>query len=545
MLKIWGTIYKYSPLILVLVVSSILISINFVHYSNVSKIGTDAVSWFLPAKAVLNGSGAPYSDYWDTKPSGLILFSVFWLATFGDDINSFRLLHLLLVSVCVFGIVRIYYLVLPRVYFLIVSLFSIIVFMSPRIQSQSLLIETFGLSFALIALNILLTEKIPLGKRSYFSALFFVLGGQMKESYAFMGLSMIPFVVHTYLANRREIINVIKSAFLGVITVLLTLALFLVFTKSIFSYPEVIQFILDYGSPAHVTQAIEFPKATYIYLQYKLVPLLSIILVSYVFLKVILVEIGIMMKSNKSTKINLFVSFDHHKYKLAILFVYAVGAVIGFTMQNKFGSHYDAQMVFPIFVLITVPLLIISKSIRKVVSRYTSSEKLTNFVHVISLVAITLLIFPKKDYFIENKISLLKPKNFIFQWNIGNNADMSIENVIKKNTEVSDCIIHIYGWGVGTTYFYADRTPCSRFFLVNLMPPIFYEEYKTDLISRPPAAIVYTLGGADIDHKRFEDQVFDFTSVIKNCYKPDDELKDVFFPTLKGSELSECVKRNA
>lgn len=126
---------------------------------------------------------------------------------------------------------------------------------------------------------------------------------------------------------------------------------------------------------------------------------------------------------------------------------------------------------------------------------------------------------------------------------LGNNPDMTIEKEIMKKTKPSDCIVHVYGWGVGTTYFYADRKPCSRFFLVNLLPDDFYEQYSSDLVTNPPAAIVYSLAGADIDNVRFEESVFDFPQVLKFCYKNDEIVPSLYLPKLNKKDLQKCITK--
>ena len=143
---------KNILLFLCIFVGLFFILFNLLYFANVSKIGTDAVSWFLPAKSILNGNGVPYQDYWDTKPNGLILFSTVWLSTFGESLGSFRFLHILLISTCVFGMLRVFYLAFPKTLYALFYSLSIIVFLSPRIQTQPLLIELFGLSFSVIAL---------------------------------------------------------------------------------------------------------------------------------------------------------------------------------------------------------------------------------------------------------------------------------------------------------------------------------------------------------------------------------------------------------
>lgn len=527
-------------------VAFLLIFFNLLSYLDASKIGTDAVSWFLPAKSVIKGTGVPYKDFWDTKPSGLILVSSFWLLIFGESINAFKFLHLILISICAFGMMRIYYLIFPRVLFAVLYILSIIVFMSPRIQTQLLLIELFGLSFALIALNILITKKWSAYRKAYFASLFFTLGGQMKESYALLILSMLPFVVHTAIFRKPELKKTILYSVLGILSCLLVLFAFIILTSTFSSYIEVLQFIMRFNSPSKIDYAIEFPKSTFVYLQYSIVQFLLAILAVYLFSKYKLGEIGLVnKKKNKTANLNLFAKLSIKNSTKSIVLFYALGSWIGFMMQNRFGSHYDAQMVFPVMLLISLPIYILSESIKKNLPRLNNSQVTRRILSLIITLIIAIALFPKKDYFIEYPFRELNIEYISYLISKGQNPDMSIENAIMKKTNPSGCIVHVYGWGVGTTYFYSNRKPCSRFFLVNLLPDTFYQEYKTTLINSPPSAIVYTLGGADIDNIRFENQVFNFKNVINNCYVNDGEVKDLYFPKVKGTELKSCLEKNS
>lgn len=83
------------------------------------------------------------------------------------------------------------------------------------------------------------------------------------------------------------------------------------------------------------------------------------------------------------------------------------------------------------------------------------------------------------------------------------------------------------------------------FFLVNLLPKDYYDEYRETLINNPPSIIVYTLGGADINHQRFESEVFNFSKVIEKCYFVKDVSRGLYANNYKGDEMKKCVKDNS
>lgn len=231
-------------------------------------------------------------------------------------------------------------------------------------------------------------------------------------------------------------------------------------------YIEVLRFIMEYNSPTKFVLSLDIPKTTFIYMQYKLGTYLLVILGIYFTFKYIGKEYRVIISkiNGYQHKILIDLRLDDINIYQKVALLYAVGSAIGFTMQNKFGSHYNAQMVFPVFILLTLPLVLFKNFLIKRINTYLKSFKINKRVELIFAVLIVALVFPKPEYFMTYKNSLNDLK---FGWNniIGRNVpDYSLENSIKDITSSDDCIIHVYGWGVGTTYFYAERKPCSRFF---------------------------------------------------------------------------------
>lgn len=377
-----------------------MILINFLSYLSVSKIGTDAVSWFLPAKSIINGTGLPYLNYWDTKPIGLIIFSSLWIFLFGNAINSFRLLHLIMVTIVLFGMMRFYSKIFSKLVFNIIYIFSVVIFMSPLVQTQPLLIELFGLSFTTLAINVLISEKIRIETKSFWVSFLFVLGGQMKESYALLSISAIPFALHILMYKREYFKKVILWAFLGALLCLTALIMFLFLTGTITSYIEVFRFILKYNSPSKFYQSFEIPKSTFIYFQYTVRSFICIFLLFYLYIKTKIKHFNFKkMIVNNKLKFNIYLSFPEVKNIHVIAIFYVIGSCIGFYMQNKFGSHYNAQMVFPIMILISLPLYILSESVLSSTKMFKNKILLKYFFVVSTIITITVLTFPKKRIF--------------------------------------------------------------------------------------------------------------------------------------------------
>jgi hypothetical protein len=521
----------------------------FLHLYNVAplpKIEGDLASWVLSADSLLHGRGAPYRDYWDTKPPGLILFLSLWILVFGESMRAFILLHILLVSITTLGILRLYYKIFPKVIFAAVSLLTVIIFLSPRI-TFFLPIELFGLSFCLIGINILITEKWTIYKRGFWGTFFILLGGQMKESFAPIALSIIPFLGYVVIVHKNEFKKTILRVISAVICLISLLFIFLILTNSLKAYIEVFRYLVSISKRSKIAWALEFPQSTFTYLQFPLIKFLYLFITLYFFIKFKLGELGVSQKIKKGFDAIFITSkFNEKNLSIFVAIFYSVGSWIGFILQNRFGSHYDSQMVFPVMIFQALPIYILYDAIKrfKIVGRF---KLFKNSIFVLAVLLITVMIFPKKAYFVEYPY-----KEFnIIKLFANQKLNLSLEERIKKKINPSECILHIYGWGVGATYLYSERKPCTRFFLVNLTPETHFNEYKTTLIKNPPEAIIYTQGGADMEStifgsiEAFENNIFHFRKVLDKCYRKDEKEENLYLPKLNGEALQVCLEKNS
>src|ERR1035437_4669267 len=94
--------FGWSTLRLALVVAgSALFTYLMVSMTLVGRGGVldnDLSSWIAPAVAIVRGTGAPYVNYFDVKPPGLVFFFVPWIAIFGWSMKSLVVLYVLLLA---------------------------------------------------------------------------------------------------------------------------------------------------------------------------------------------------------------------------------------------------------------------------------------------------------------------------------------------------------------------------------------------------------------------------------------------------------------
>jgi hypothetical protein len=52
--------------------------------------------------------------------------------------------------------------------------------------------------------------------------------------------------------------------------------------------------------------------------------------------------------------------------------------------------------------------------------------------------------------------------------------------------------------------------------------------YQEEIVAHPPAAIIYSRGGSDMNVWSFEAEVINFSEVLKNCYRLDPSVHQYF-----------------
>lgn len=542
---------KHAWILFTVIIVSYFVLLHFFTLAGLSQISGDTVSRALPAIGPLRGLGFPYKDYWEIAPPGMYLINFLWMALFGTDIAAFKALHAVLILVSTFGITRIFYKIFPKPLFAALSIFTIIIFLSPRI-TQFLPIELFALTFAIIGVNILISENWTFKRRAILGVFFIIFSGQIKEPFAPIILVAIPFLWFVFLKKRKDFWKTFKAAIIGMLLALAVVFLPVILSNATSQYKEVLDYKstglhLDsdlYTKLTTFTKGLEFPKLTFIYLDYSIVTFIIISLIIYLLLKIS--NKGIRFQASGANRESAFlfkVSLSEKLNAILITLFYSIGSWLGTSLQNKYSGHYDIGMVFPIIYLISIFSYLVFSNFQKLIEQKIKNKKIYGFTYALFTLAILISVFPKKAYFVEYPYSTFKPQRLVRTLLVSEKLHLNLENTIRLNTKKDDCILRVYGWDVGTTYFYSSRKPCARFFLVNILPDYFGSEYRAAIISNPPAAIVYNLGGADLNIIDFEKNTFNYTGVLNYCYVQDATVKDLYWPKIKDPKVTgDCIK---
>lgn len=529
----------------VILFSSILIILESNSQLGASRLTTDFVSWGISSIAPMFGIGYPYVDYWGINPPGLLMFTAFWGFLAGPSLKSFHILYIILLSCITYLtwkiINRFFNLAESLILFFIFS----IIFFSSTVQSQFFPSEINGLFFALLGLYLILKNKVS-KKEIFWASFAFILAGQMKEVFAFTGIVIFPHLLKAIHLGKKEVKNILFYSFLGILASFIVILAYLKISHSVGEYKD----ILDYKSQqfslndseklgGNLFRGIQFPKERFIYTKYQVPSLMFFSFCSF------LVYLSLAIKSkkdlkNSKTHLSLSLSFPKKSMSYAILLFFWIGSTIGYIAQGRYGNKYEIQALLPMILIVAFSVKIILKSVLKFFE-INLSEKFTTSIIIPLLIAILL---PKKLFFVEPYHDFLNysPNLHINKWfKLENSEDLALENYIKENTNKSDCITAVYGWGIGSHYYYSQRASCSKYFLVNILPKERYQEYQNELLENPPKAIVYIEGGADLNIAQFESNAFDFGKVIKNCYKQDGKFSNLYWSNFNKKEQSKCL----
>lgn len=533
--KIWNSVRK----IFVLVASLAALSLLGIYLFSQPRLAGDVASHLLLAVSPILKIGSPYRDFWEIKPPVWPMVVYLWSRLFGFSILSIRIINILTAALVAFFTWRVYRRIFRTPVLEIVFVFTIIIVLSPLLNSIIFPTELLGLLLSLGALLALMDFGNDFPK-FYLSGLLFFAASQTKEPFTFTVLAAIP--VFISLLVTRGFLKILKNItqfLLGILTGFVAIYIYLVSLGSVASYVEVLKFkeifypfsfdrLSEYFLPSFYAA-----ERTFVEPQKALSALIIFALLSFYL-------------ANKFKKT---LSFNKHNFRLTMgktviadpgridvytILFYTIGSFIGFAIGTTFGSHYLIQVVVPFY---TITGLIFSYLFDSAAFLFEKSKP--RFYLVLVLVFLSaIILLPKRPYF----------SAYLHQ-EISFHLMDDVRVYERRTTELTtndECVLSVYGWGVSENYLYSQRPPCTRFFLPNIVLQDWQKrEYAKSIIENPPAVIAYQTAGADMDVQRFESEVINISKIVKNCYKQDSEEKVLYVPKIKDPGLlRDCIKMN-
>ncbi len=554
-LFLWRKIKKYKLFILFFSIVLILSIINIAETSP-GRIGGDTVSMVLMATAPLRGLGAPYKDFWEYKPPGVFLLLGVWIRLFGDSMASFKLLQFLFLL----GTGGLTYLILKKIfssfYVLIVGGLAIIVLFSPYLFSIFLTSELFGLFFSLAGLvSLMYLKKFEL--RFFLSSFLFILSAQMKDPFSFTILAILPLLIYLLMSrDYRDFLKAIVLVAAGFLSAVFLTGGYLLILGSLNDYfqvwackSRVFNLWKNWeGFEERFDFSFQHAKNILIFSQYRVLTILALWISSFS-LRLKMRSFNAKNHGKLQVLADLKIKLKPQTLDILIVVFYSLGSFMGFTMTDRFGPHYLLQVVLPIYFF----WAIICKSI---LDNFQNIIRNRGFTLLLSIPLFMIVLFPKAPYVTSYRLEKWFPPHTAEQISrvlTTSKVDAKLEDYIAEKTSPTSCVLSVYGWGAGEIYYYAQRRPCTRFFLVNIVVEEWQKkEYRESILQNPPQAIVYTQGGADMEVAQFEKEVVNLARIIDQCYQPDPQYTGssmmhptLYFPRYQSDELKACLRENA
>lgn len=533
MLKIFGKL-------LVIIIPITLITLYGVYIFNQDRIAGDTASHLLLSISPILNIGVPYKDIWEIKPPAWPLTVYFWSKVFGYGILSIKIFNMVLIALVTIFVYLIYKKVFKTPVLELIFLFTILINLSPLLETLILPTEVLGLMFSLLGLFFLLDKKNGLLNFA-FSGLAFFLASQTKEPYTFTVLSVIPLFVFLLIkGNYVELVKKASSFLLGIFGGIALILGYLISTDSqsaylqIFKYKEIFYpFSID-RMFRNFSPAITATNNTFIQLYGGIFLLTTLAFVIFLLANKFKSAVMFNTKNEKLVSKSITIISKDNLPKYIVLF-YAIGSFLGFGLGGVFGSHYLIQAVVPFYLLLGLIVNYIFEEFLFLTKKKKFYPILGAIVFFISL----FIAFPKRQYI---KSYLVKDFNLVTIDNI-----YSYEKRISELSSPDQCVLSVYGWGVGENYLYSGRKPCTRFFLPNMVREDWQKkEYSLSVINNPPAIIRYQRAGADMDINGFESGVINLGKIVKNCYLQDKIESTLYVPKIYNkSDLSSCIKANS
>jgi len=518
LVKKWNLVRK--PLaILVAVIILILFSI---YLFSQTRLAGDVASHLLLAVSPILKIGVPYKDFWEIKPPVWPLVLYLWSNLFGFSILSIRIINIIVAAFTILTSYLIYKKVFQTPVLEIIFISTVIIVLSPVLNSIMMPTELLGLLISMGALLALVSFRKDFPK-FYLSGFLFFAASQTKEPFTFTVLTVLPVFIYALLKSGwRRLFKNLTQFLLGVLTCFVIIYIYLAAFGSVEAYVEVFRFKqvffpfkLDRLSQ-NFLPGFYAAERTFTEFSSGFSILIVFVALSFYLVNKFKKTLSFNIKSSYLTIKPIIVSNPEKLTKYTVLF-YAIGSFLGFGLGGTFGSHYLIQVVIPFYIIDGF-----------LISYLFGGVMLSIFV-----------LIPKRPYF---SYYLRENLGFHFSDNI-----LGFEKRITELTTKDQCVLSVYGWGVSENYLYSGRRPCTRFFLANIVSQDWQKkEYARDVIENPPAVIIYQTGAADMDIQKFESKVINISKIVQNCYIQDAKEGTVYIPKLKNVEdLKSCVKNNS
>ena len=498
-----------------LVSSVILTTLVLVQTINQSTFSHDFSSYVAPINNLSNTGSGPYTEFWDIKPVYLYMILSAFFSVLGISLISAYIIYgffLLVFFLCIHSWTRF---LVPKIKTPVVSLILLISFvLSDWFRGMFFPSEIVGL--VLVLLSILLLRSASTYPRIILGMTLAIIAGQTKEVYIFCAFS---FVLYLGL-NKKSLLKVLSSFVISIVLVALGGIFFLMRIGALSAYIETTSIKGSMFQLDPVNSFIKLPLLSVVgYLRnYTLLGLFTPILIGLLLIYIYINKIDrLKVRHREYSRIYLTPDFQ-------ILLMVLGAVVVGLIWQGKIPTQHYAVSLLPFTLLAIIVLL-----------HQLKGNPLPLAVLTVILVAPSIQTVEVSSKSVLENVSNAR---ILLQ------KIISREGAAKFTVPVSRCLQVAYGWESGAYYYYSNSKPCSRYFLSPLIAdnPQLSNEFRKEMIRNAPSEIIYITEGAGLDILDFEESIFPYSRILRNCYtKTSSEF--LFQSRFKGlTETSNCIK---
>ena len=512
---------------LFIIISSITFSaIILLRTIELNYLSHDFVDYVAPVDALFNNPPGLYNTFWEIHPPMLYGIIFLWKLIMGSTMISFYFLYFIFLFLFLFFLSRIVMHYSNLKYTVIFQMILVTSIIFSNLFSMFFPVELVGTTFFLIAIYIL-RSSINI-TRVIFAFILFSSAILIKEVYLFASIFVFIYLI---MKQRYSRASVISGAVIGTMLVSFACIGLLLYSNSLSAYLHVLSYkriAFPISLNAKLLEQIQL--LPYFYLKhFSFASNFPIVFIKILLLTSLMAIILLFVRNRLFAEKLVIFNIPNHVILLGFVLF---GLAIGMVWQGKpLDGHYAISFVpfFVLFIFLTI---------------FELAEHHESKIGERSLfLGLFLLIF----FFTPNFEVVKNNMNIVYS-NVTNFRSLvlkfeTVDSLKDRIVKSKGCLQVAYGWSSGSYYHYSGLTPCSKYFLVELiaLQPDFTSEFRRELLDNPPPVIVYNRAGAELDVNLFEKKVFPYKNIVENCYKQDQNSVKLYYAKFSSKlEMKKC-----
>lgn len=492
----------------------------------------DLSTYLLPGRALLDGGGSLYVDFFDIKPPLTYALLVPWLAVVGPSLIGWWALYAILLAAVFTAVWLLLRSILrPWLALAVYASMSIVMVGASVLEELFFITEVMGLVLVLWGLVIAARSR-PAALLA--GAVLVTAAGQVKEVFILAPLALVPLALACPRGRIRGLAWAAGGAFISLAATLLVLVAW--GEGVVAAYVEVLALKRDrFPSPGVSTLAhrsVDYAVEIVAWL-----PLLAVFVLALVLTAVLHGR----HRRQGGAGVEAGVTGWTPRHSALVILLAAMAA--GFVWQGApLIRHYAVALIPPLFLALGAGLgwaWPVARSLPRWPSRILPALLLIGLLPAVSSVL-----------WAAGSVRGYSPGRLVAAMGtLESEQSLARFQRIADATTADECIQVAYGWSASAYHWYSEREPCARFYVPPLdLSPALRREYQQTLIERPPSLIVYDPAlvlstTVPAEEGTPDEVVFPFAAVVEDCYEPLEADPLLFRPRQDLDVTSACISR--